>query len=183
MYNQKEKADKVSKVIELTKEKYKYRHSDINAINAKNDWAAPHLLSKLLFESELVSHTYISPEELNVFHKEFGTKNGTIDLTNLINKFWIRIIGGMIEIPSGISSAARQYEKIKDTEAEFNFLTEAAIHFKLDAGVEKAKFLAFLDDYQKKKRIIISLEKCKLVHLLEDKEEKIKIFKDRKSVV
>lgn len=176
MYRLKEKADKICRLIELSKEKYKYRHPDIKAIQADNDWAASHLLAKLFFESDVVSQTYISTEELKEFYKEFENKEGAVDLENLIDKFWIRNIGGIIEIPNGISSAADRYEKIKDAEAEFNFLVEVTKKFKPNTIIAKPEFLIFLADYQTREGVTISLEKCKLVHMMGEKEEKITIF-------
>jgi hypothetical protein len=175
MYRSKEKADKISKLIELSKEKHRDRYPEIKAIQADNDWATSHLLAKLFFESQVLPKTYISPEELIEFHKEFESKEGAIDLQSLIDKLWIRTIGGIIEIPNGIKSVANQYEKIKDAEAEFNFLIEAVEKFKSNTAFEKLDFLEFLNDYQSRKEKTISLDKCKALHFIEDKEEKIKI--------
>lgn len=176
MYRLKEKADKVSKLIELSKEKHVYRRPEAEALQADNDWAAANLLARLFFESEILPYTYISPEELTKFRNEFEAKEGVFDFDNLINKFWIRTIGGIVEIPSGISSAAKQYEKIKDAEAEFNFLVEAVDKIKSNEIIAKPDFLEFLNEYQNNKGQIISLEKCKSQHWLEDKDEKIKVF-------
>ncbi|NOT91971.1 hypothetical protein [Ferruginibacter sp.] len=172
----KEKANAISKLIELSKEKHTYRHSDLKAMQADNDWAAAHLLSKLFFESEIIPNTYISFEQLNAIRKEFESKEEVIDIEILIKKFWIRIICGLVQVPTGIISASSQYEKLKDAEVEFNFLVEAALKFKENTPVEKSLFLEFVSEYQSKKGEVISLEKCKAIHLMEEKDETIRIY-------
>lgn len=176
MYQLREKAGKTAKLIELTKEKHSYRRHEQEAIKADNEWAAAHLLAKLFFESEMLAHTHITPEELNQFHKEFEAKEGSVDFDSLINKFWIRIIGGIIEIPSGISSAAKHYEKIKDAEVEFNFLVKATEKLKANKTITKTDFFDYFKIYQADEGIELSLDKCKQLHWLEDKDDKIKIF-------
>src|SRR5687768_13998114 len=102
MHKLKDEADKISDLIELSKKKHTYRRLDNKAVYADNDWAAGHFLATLLSESKAVPYTYISFEELNIFFKEFEEKGGAFDSQGLLERSWIRIIGGIVEIPSAI---------------------------------------------------------------------------------
>lgn len=175
MYQLREKAGKLGNLIELSKEKHFDQRPEKEAIQADNDWAAAHLLAKLFFESEILPYTYILPADLTLVRLDFEAKEGAIDFDSLINKFWIRTIGGIVEVPSSISSAAKQYEKIKGAEAEYFFLVEAVDKLKSHDTIAKQSFLNFLNEYQNNKEQVISLEKCKSLHWLEEKDEKIKI--------
>jgi hypothetical protein len=176
MYRLIEKASKISECIKFSKENKAYRHPEKSAIQADNEWGASYLLAMLMFESTVIPCTYIYEEELNIFRQEFESKGRTFDFDGLMDKFWIRVIAGIVEIPSGIQSAATQYEKIKGAEAEFYFLVETAENFNKIGTISKPDFLSFLNEYQNSKGLIISLERCKEFHWLEDKDDTIKIF-------
>ncbi|MBS1666303.1 MAG: hypothetical protein JST58_02905 [Bacteroidetes bacterium] len=176
MYRLKEKADKLSKFIELSKEKHTYRRPDLKALQADNDWAAAHFLAKLLFDGLVAPYTYISTEQLKECHREFEEIEGSLNLENLIKIFWIRIISDIVEIPNGVSSAAGQYEKIKEAEPEFNFLIAAVETLKSTEGIKKPDFIIFHSQYETENELTISLDKCKAMHFVEIKDETVKVY-------
>lgn len=175
MHGIKDEANKISDLIELSKRKHKYRHLDKKAIYADNDWAAGHFLAKLFSISQFVPYTYISLEELNIFFKEFEAIEGVFDSNGLLDRSWIRIIGGIVEIPSAISNAVRQLEKIKDAETEFNFILKAVEEFRPNRTILKAEFLRFVSNYQEHQGVAVSFEKCKSFNFIVDHSDKISI--------
>lgn len=170
-----EEADKISDLIELSKKKHKYRRLDSKAIHADNDWAAAHFLAKLFFIGQIIPNTYISRDELDSYFKEFESNEGAFDFKGLLDKFWIRIVGGIIEIPSAIRNAVHQFEKIKDAETEFYFILKAEEEFKPNQTVLKTEFLKFLSNCQKHQEPTISFDKCKSFHFIEENGDKISI--------
>jgi hypothetical protein len=175
MYQLREKADKIGNLITLTKEKHTYRRDELKAIQEDIKWGTAHLLAKLFFESEILPYTYITPEQLNQIANQFEVNTASFDLDNLMAKHWIRIIGGVVEIPSGIYSAAKQYEKIKDGETEFKFLLRAVEKTQVNGIITNEAFSDFLKIYQDDTGIQVSLEKCKALHWLAEEGDKIKI--------
>lgn len=171
-----EEADKISDLIELSKKKHKYRHLDSRAVHADNNWAAAHFLAKLIFIGQIIPNTYISRDELDSYLKEFESNEGTFDFQGLLDKFWIRIVGGIIEIPSAIRNTVTQLEKIKDGEIEFNFILKVVEEFKPNKTIVKTDFLFFLAEYQKQQQESISFEKCKSFLFIEDNNDKISIL-------
>lgn len=176
MYMLKENATEISNLIALSKEKHCKKYNDLKAIQADNDWGASYLLAKLFFEGRVVTFTYISVEELTIFHKEFEKLEDSFDLNDLFSRFWLRIIGDIIEIPNGISSAGKHYEKVKDAEVEFNFLVDVIENLGPNHSIKKTDFLNFHSKYQSENKIIVSLEKCEALRFIEEKKEMIKVY-------
>jgi len=171
-----ERADVIEKVIELSKEKRKSQWIEREPVQADLRWGASQLLGRLFFEAQIIPGTYISEKQLIEFHKEYEQKSAPVDLAGLIEKFWLRIVGGITEIPKVIYSAAKRYGEVRDAEEEFNFLLNTIDNFKTDKTIEKDKFLQFHKETQERMGVAISLEKCKALYFLEEKEEVIKVY-------
>jgi hypothetical protein len=175
MHDLNEEASKLNQFIKLSKEQHVYRHADHNVLRADVDWAASHFLAQLLFTSEIIPCTYFSIDEARELHREFVKTNDKTDLDGLINKFWIRVVGNMVEIPIGIARMADRYTKIKDAEVEFNFLSETSKVLKSDDEITTVVFQNLKETYQHEEGVSISIEKCKEFHFLTEKNNQIKI--------
>src|SRR5690606_30732309 len=91
---------------------YNYQNSDTD--DAEKLWN-----SSLFFANILIASDYsgpdISDKELKKFTDDYEVQNKeTIDLEELLSKFWLRNIFGNIYIPHIIRQTARDYEKKKD---------------------------------------------------------------------
>lgn len=175
MQNFREQAEKISKAILLAKEKRTYRHPDGQAHQADDHWAAATLLAGFLFEAEILPLVYMTEEDLLQIHAEVEAMESSVDLKELIDRHWIRIIGGIIEIPAVVRSGVLRYERIKEGADEYEFLadTKAALHPK--TIILRSEFLERFTSYQEARDLNLSFERLTSIPWIEEAGENIKI--------
>jgi len=174
MYQLREKADQIFKLIEVTKEKHFDTRPEKEAIQADNNWGAARLLATLFYAGDFLPDTYIMVGDIERYLAAFEAANGPFDYDALLDKCWIRIIGDMPEVATAVADGAKQYQKVKEAEAEFDFLILAVEKFKTDKPITKDLYVDYLQQYQKDKGIELDLAKCKAFNWLYDKDDKIK---------
>lgn len=175
LYQLNQQSEEIANQIKLSKAKLTYRQPTAFAIQSDYDWNASFFFAMLLFESQIKPNTFLTERDLSELHESFEKKDGTLDIEVLKNRFWIRNVLGIIEIPSLISNAVRHFEKIEEAEAEFNFLRDAIKNFKKGNDIGLQEFMLFFEKYQQEKSLRISIDLCKIAFHLKLENDKVTI--------
>ncbi len=169
MYNLEEQMRNVSERIHAFQEK-NINPKDFLAMQADEDWGASFFFGKLLFNSNPLPNTNVTEEELVYLHKDYEKSYGQVNLNELITKSWVRLVGGMVEIPNAIRNAIRRFNDIADIEKEFYFFLETKKVFHNNSVIEKNAFNDFWQSYQLENQVEISLENSVKFFFFEEKE-------------
>ncbi|QIE59298.1 hypothetical protein G5B37_06890 [Rasiella rasia] len=113
--------------------KPQYIHKNNKTEDAEKLWNASLFFANILLASDY-SGPDVSDKELKDFTTNYEAQNKeTIDIEELLSKFWLRNIFGNIYIPDIIRQTARDYEKKKDRYNELLFIK----HLKADLGIDE----------------------------------------------
>ncbi|SRX56071.1 hypothetical protein [Aequorivita sp. CIP111184] len=123
------------KKLKLLLQHYKkplYNHRNSAIEDAEKLWNSSLFFANLIIASDY-SGPDISDKELNKFTAEYEVQNKeTIDLEELLSKFWLRNIFGNIYIPSLVRKTGRNYEDKKDKYNELLFIRHLKTKLKID---------------------------------------------------
>lgn len=92
------------------------------ALEADINWNASIFFGKVLAKSN-TPKSYWSKKKLEAFSKIYNSNNNTeININKLLNKYWIREILDVIQIPHAIRKVTYDYEKMQNNQQELNFI-------------------------------------------------------------
>tara|TARA_R110002033_G_scaffold102486_1_gene150439 strand:+ start:3326 stop:7360 length:4035 start_codon:yes stop_codon:yes gene_type:complete len=114
-----------------------YIHKNTKTEDADKLWNASLFFANILLASDY-SGPDVSEKELKDFSTNYEAQNKeTIDLEELLSKFWLRNIFGNIYIPDIIRQTARDYEKKKDRYNELLFIKHLKTELRIDETSSK----------------------------------------------
>ncbi len=161
------------KKLKLLLEHYKkplYNHQNSDTEDAEKLWNASLFFANLLLASDY-SGPDISENELNDFTADYELRNKeTIDLEELLSKFWLRNIFGNIYIPHIIRQTAKDYEKDKDRYNELLFIK----HLKTELGIDETsskEIKKLIKSYESNQKLKLDSEWLFNSHYIKEKKD------------
>ncbi|MES2430787.1 MAG: hypothetical protein V4556_07600 [Bacteroidota bacterium] len=168
-----EKAKKLGESISLYCKREPHLHNSKASVLEDTAWGASHLYAEVLYRAKEPAFYCINYDKLKdiqqLFQKETGQK---IDIDLLLKKEWIRIVYGIVKIPSVIRSVIWEVKKASEMKAEIIFLTQVKTK---DGAIGKIKFKRLVKKYEEEQNIRLDINKASTYHFLEEKEKVIKI--------
>lgn len=155
MYQLIEKAKKLGESISLYCKREYHSHNAKASILEDTAWGASHFYAEVLYhvkEPEFYCIDYDKLKDIQqLFQKETGQE---IDIDLLLKKEWIRIVYGIVKIPSVIRSAIWEVKKASEMKAEIIFLTQVKTK---DSVIGKTKFKRLVKKYEEEQNIRLDI--------------------------
>lgn len=169
-------AEELERLISINKEK---RNNFSNGFNQSDDanWGVSYLFAKILYIAKEDTYFEIDEKKLEDIYEVYVNSGGNpIDLKEIFEKEWLRLIFGRIVFPEVIRSYLYRIEDVIGFENEIIFLHSILIEFKM-GKVKKAVFKDYLEKYEKENNIKIDVEKAKETKYIEELDSEIQILK------
>lgn len=125
------------------------QHKYEKVSEAEINWNASMLFAKLMVKAKLPELSW-SRNKLEQFTTEYNSKNNTkIDVNSLINKYWIREVVGLIEIPDAIRKITYDFEQNQSHKQELFFIRELYKHNSSKQEINQSYYSEYLEKYKK----------------------------------
>jgi len=172
MYLIREKAKKLSESISFYCNKGLIHPDNKTALADDTDWGASHFYAEVLHQAVEGEFYCITYDKLQKIQKIFQEETGhSIDIESLIEKDWLRIVYGMVQIPSVIRAGSREAKKVEEMKAEIRFLLQTQTN---KESINKIEFEALVKDYEEKENLTLNLKQALTYHLYQEKDGVIK---------
>lgn len=152
------------------------RPKDQKAIDADLLWDASRFWATITHKSSSASEKITYSEFLNYKSHYEAQHNITINSDGLFDRFWLRKVLGLVEIPGGISRLGYTFEKISKHKDEFKFLDYLySSQPEKVKCIDKNQILPILEDYNKTNHTNIVIENIWGLKEFEIKDDIIKL--------
>ena len=171
-----EKLKKLGETISLYSKKNNFVHLE-EKIQKEDDinWAASHLYAEILYYSKEGEYYTIDYAKLITLRDNFNRDfEISVDVDELIEKDWIRIVYGMVTIPNVISSVMYGLNEIIELKKEIEFLLTTE-NPQNETLISKIEFEAKKEAFEEEHKIKLNLEKAEKKYWSKEKDDKFKI--------
>ena len=152
-YKNHDKINVIQNIIKPFKTEW-LNHKDEKAIEADINWNASIFFARLLVKVK-PSDSYWSKKKLESFTKDYNSKNNTvISVNNLLNKYWIREVLDLVQIPTIIRKVTYDFEQMQNYHQELIFIRKLYEVYPTQK-IKKKEYDQFLKKYKSDSKLTL----------------------------